>query len=248
MEMKSIISYLFLLQAIINIVNPGTAKPVPVQHIFRCRPTGKYKSISYKNNIDAALAAVAKNIGAHKGFYHATSPGPTEIVKALGLCPGYIKPDICAECVKHATQSLLFNCPDDKEAMVWATNCMLRYSDQKFLGQLDDWAVVIDSSQEKVQQVTQMDKALSDLVGRLQKQAAGGSPGQKFAYGSSNYGPGSTVYAACQCTPDLTNQDCSKCFIGKFNMLHPCCSGKKSARVVSPYCYIRYGHEKFDEG
>ncbi|KAL4563108.1 hypothetical protein LXL04_027141 [Taraxacum kok-saghyz] len=125
-----------------------------------------------------------------KWFFHTSvAMMTTDQVNALGLYPPYITPQACGQCIKNFTNSLLSNCPGDKEAVMWTANCMLRYSDQKIYGVLDNWHVAIDVSKVLVPKGKDMEKALIDLVGRLQKKATEGIK-VKFAYGYLKYATG----------------------------------------------------------
>ncbi|KAI3495237.1 hypothetical protein L1887_37478 [Cichorium endivia] len=250
MEMKSIISFLFLLQPMINVVNLSMAKVQPENNIYKCRNTGNYTTANYEKNLMSALDGVANNIAAHKGFYHSSS-GANEPVNAVGLCPGYITPDNCALCVRNSIILLRSNCQKQKEGVTWISTCMVRYSDRKILGVLDDWVWVHLPDPRTVARVREMDQALFKLATRLQAQVAGGSSLQKFAYGQLKYAPDSiannTLYAAMQCTPDLSKLLCTKCLLSIMLTVTACCSGKVSAAMLSPNCYLRYDHDKFDK-
>ncbi|KAI3515344.1 hypothetical protein L1887_14211 [Cichorium endivia] len=248
MQMKSTMSFLFLLQTLINVVSAFKPPPIPPEdiNIYRCRNTGNYTSTNYKNNLISALSAVAKNIGAHGGFYQ-SSAGTTEQVNAVALCPSYLNAFFCESCVNKSIPLLQKNCPNQKEGVTWVASCMVRYSDRKISGVLDDWVWVHLPKDPIVAKVRELDQAVSDLASRLQTQAAGGTSLKKFASGNTTYGMEKVdLYAAMQCTPDLSKEQCTKCLFSTMLTVHSCCSGKLGARMLSPNCYFRYDHDQFD--
>jgi hypothetical protein len=93
---------------------------------------------------------------------------------------------------------------------------MLRYSSRNKLSSMDDtlefpwmsklYNVSDDSDDEKVQFSKDLRNFLQNLSGRA---AAGGSL-RKFAVGNAAAPRFQTIYGLLQCTPDLSEQDCSR--------------------------------------
>ena len=89
----------------------------------------------------------------------------------------------------------------------------------------------------------QFDKALSDLMKKLQVQAAGGTD-KKSAFGTADY-ENKLVYGAMQCTADLSKELCTKC-LQKIIVAHrSCCSGRRAARMLSPNCFFSYSGDDY---
>ncbi|KAL7590136.1 hypothetical protein Lser_V15G40373 [Lactuca serriola] len=249
--MKSNTSLLFLLYALINLFILVNTDKVEDQNgprnakVYKCRNTGNYTSTSYKNNIKSALYVVAKNIAANNGFYHSTA-GTTEPVNAVGLCPGFLRSNFCEECVNSTIPLLETNCPNQKEGVAWVKECMIRYSDRKIMGVLDDWFWVhLPALAVARRPAAEMDKALSDLITKLHTQAAGGTSAKKYATGDITYAPDITLTLVMQCTPDLSKEQCTKCLSTTKHTVRTCCSGKTTARMLSPNCYLHYDHIDF---
>ncbi|CAI9292618.1 unnamed protein product [Lactuca saligna] len=138
--MKSIISIAFLLQAIMNAVNLVTAQ-FPAEPVFRCRDTGNYTTRSdYYRNFKSALNAVG-NMDKYSGGTFSSSEGQKETSYAIGLCSSVSSKwgGNCQDCIYQLTISLIVKCPNQKEGVMWGSNCMIRYSDRKIIGVLDDW-------------------------------------------------------------------------------------------------------------
>ncbi|CAH1448345.1 unnamed protein product [Lactuca virosa] len=186
--MKSIISIVFLLQTIINAVNLTTAQ-FPEEPVFRCRNTGNYTpSSDYSRNLKAALDAVGK-VKKYSGGSFSSSIGTKEAAYAVALCSSVaIKwGGNCNDCITRLTTSLQAKCPNQKEGVMWGSDCMIRYSDRKIIGVKDDWVWIL---------------------------SPGGSSrtDKKAAFGTITFPPNnSTIYGAMQCTSDLSKELCTKC-------------------------------------
>ncbi|CAH1448348.1 unnamed protein product [Lactuca virosa] len=139
--MKSIISIAFLLQAIINTVNLVTAQ-FPAEPVFRCRDTGNYTTRSdYSRNLKVALNTVG-NMDTYNGGSFNSSIGVNEAAHVMALCSGISTHwgGNCKDCIHKLTVQLSIKCMDQKEAVMWGSNCMIHFSDRKILGALDDWS------------------------------------------------------------------------------------------------------------
>lgn len=201
----------------------------------------------YSRNLKVALNAVGMAKKVSGGFYN-SSYGGNEAAYALALCSGVALKwgGDCTECVRKLSISVTIKCLDEKEAVIWGSNCMVRYSDRKIFGVLADWGWNLLPGRDVAADRAGFDKALNQLATRLQGEAAGGDNTKKVALGSITYPPHSkTVYGTMQCTPDLSKELCSKCLLSILLVLHPCCSGKTTARMFSPNCYFSYSLENF---
>ncbi|KVH88330.1 Concanavalin A-like lectin/glucanase, subgroup [Cynara cardunculus var. scolymus] len=244
MGIKSIISALFLLQAII--INGAIAQS-PDFGIYKCRNNTNFTTLTYPKTLEAALASLTGNVAIHGGFYHSSAGNNTDTpVNAVALCRGDIGPQDCEDCVKSSIPSLRRNCPNQKQAAAWYTNCMVRYSDHNILGVIDNWTFYELWNTAIVSDVDEFNKALNNLATRLQPEAAGGDSFRKMAVGNITFGPDSwTIYGMMQCTPDLSRDQCRECLNDTITGIHSCCSGSVAARVFYPNCFFRYSNEHF---
>ncbi|KAI3823889.1 hypothetical protein L1987_05334 [Smallanthus sonchifolius] len=246
MKMRSIISILFLLQTITNGVNIVGAQSADFG-VYKCRNSSNFTTAAYQKTLEIALDSLTGNVANHGGFYHSTAGNDTGTpVNALALCRGDIGPEACEECVKNSIPSLRRNCPNQKEAAAWYSNCMVRYSDREIIGVVGNWTFGELFNTARVSDIGEFNNALNNLTTRLQAQAAGGDSFRKLAVGNVTFGPDSlTIYGMMQCTPDLLREQCSECLYGTITELHDCCSGRVAARVFFPSCFARYSNEHF---
>lgn len=245
--MNSIILFSLLLQASVNHVNLVIAESL-YGNVFRCRNTGNFPPNSpYQMNLMSALNSLPDST-ANTGGFSIESAGnkPNETVFAVALCAGYLKSEDCKNCVKRAIPLIRKNCPNQKEGVAWMLKCMVRYGDKAFYKSLDAWFWVHLTSEMKVndKDTELVDKLLYNLAVRLSTEAASGGHITKYAFGTEKF-RSQNVYMVIQCTPDISTDDCNKCFLPILVMMHPCCSGRVAAAMLSPNCYMRYAHSDF---
>ncbi|KAM0021706.1 putative Gnk2-like domain-containing protein [Helianthus debilis subsp. tardiflorus] len=247
--MKSIILFLFILQAIINGVNLVIAQsPKRDRHVCR---GGDFRSNTIQKNRDSALdklMVLIKN-SSYNGFYHTQSPGkPEEQVSASFFCALNVVKGLCECCLKNVVQYIRKNCPKQQEGVAWDLypylQCMVRYSTgRKIFSVLDDWAWYHSGSDLSVSTVN-LAKTMDSMLNKLKVKAAGGDALQKYASDSIHFDEDEhALYVDVQCTPDLTKEDCLKCLTKGSNEIRS--FTKKplfSGRVISTNCYVRYKH------
>lgn len=98
------------------------------------------------------------------------------------------------------------------------------------------------------QNATDIDRfngALGPLLKNLRGNASTGGSLRKFASGSTEGLALSTIYGLAQCTPDLSEQQCSDCLEGAINGIAQWFNGKVGGRILLPMCNIRYETYRF---
>ncbi|XP_062106174.1 cysteine-rich repeat secretory protein 38-like [Humulus lupulus] len=166
--------------------------------------------------------------------------GGNSQVNGLGLCRGDVSTESCKTCVADAAKELQERCPYNKGAIVWYDNCLLKYSDGNFFGQIDSgnrfymWNVKdVDNPESFNPKVKELLSGLSYKASRTSKLYATG----ELELGA---GPDPKLYGLAQCTRDLNGMDCKKCLDDAISELPNCCTGKIGGRVVGGSCYVRY--------
>jgi hypothetical protein len=87
---------------------------------------------------------------------------------------------------------------------------------------------------------------LNVLLGNLTNLAALGDSRRKFATGNATTeNSQEKMYALVQCTPDLTQQQCSGCLNQAIELIPRCCYKRQGGRVISPSCHFRYEKDPF---
>ncbi|GMN58088.1 hypothetical protein TIFTF001_027186 [Ficus carica] len=161
-------------------------------------------------------------------------------VNGLGLCRGDVSSADCKTCIVEAAKELQSRCPYNKGAVIWYDNCLLKYSDNYFFGQIDDtnrfymWNVQdVEDPKSFDPKVKQLLSSVSDKASAISKLYATG----ELVLGT---GPDPKLYGLAQCTRDLKGLDCKKCLDDSISLLPNFSSGKRGGRVVGGSCYVRY--------
>lgn len=236
-------SHILLLMITISLAQPDFRS-------YSCfNDKGNYTTNStYQTNLNTLLSSLLVSTnGNGYGFYSSSyAENSSNQVFATGLCRGDVVGDACSSCLNDSIHELTKLCPNQKQPFGFYDNCMLRYSNQSLYGIKQDsvsfylWSLQNVSSS----QLAGFFQDLSNLFRTLTSEAAAGGSLRKFAVGNttSNF---NTIYALAQCTPDLSEQDCSDCLVGALGEIPNCCDGKDGGRVVKQSCNLRYESSRF---
>jgi hypothetical protein len=110
--------------------------PTVAQHVCS---GGNYTSNStYEANLNSLMASMSSNTEIDYGFYNFSAGEYPDKVNAIALCGGDISTDECRSCVNSTSYDLLHTwCPNQKEAVIWPGNCMVRYSYRNIFGLME---------------------------------------------------------------------------------------------------------------
>ena len=219
--------------AVIHLVIPTAAQ--------YCYDTGNYTSNStYRANLNTLLASTYSNTEIDYGFYNFSAGESPNKVNAIVVCRGDVSTDVCRTCINESSSTLLQSCPNQKEAIIWAEKCVLRYSHRSIFNTLDTVPLLAYYNKGDVPDVEAFNKVLRPLLDSLRNRTASGNSTHKFALRSVPVPNFETIYALLECTPDLSRLDCNNCLSQVQVLIPQCCNGKQGGRFVTPSCDIRY--------
>lgn len=200
---------------------------------------------AYETNLNSLLSSISSNTAIDYGFYNESSGQEPDKVNAISLCRGDVSLEVCRGCVTNATQKILQVCPNQKEAIGWYDECMLRYSNNSIFREMETQPQLgLVNPQNVTGDVSAFNTGLQDLLTNLRNTAASGSSLLKFQTGNTtaNF---QSIYALVQCTPDLSADMCSDCLDQVIGEIPSCCSGRIGGRVLTPSCYFRFELYRF---
>ncbi|KAM3749436.1 hypothetical protein ACB098_05G185300 [Castanea mollissima] len=174
------------------------------------------------------------------GFYNFSAGESPNKVNAIVLCRGDVSTDVCRACINESSSTLLKSCPNQKEAIIWAEKCVLRYSHRSIFNMLDTDPLLGYYNIGDVPDVEAFNKVLRPLLNSLRNRTASGNSTHKFALQSAPVPNFETIYALLECTPDLSKLDCNNCLSQVQVFIPRCCNRKQGGRFVTPSCDIRY--------
>ncbi|KAK7391004.1 hypothetical protein VNO78_19279 [Psophocarpus tetragonolobus] len=200
---------------------------------------------TYGNNLNTVLWNLTSNKQIDYGFYNSSYGENPDRVNAIGLCRGDVEQNECRSCLLDSRGNLTQRCPNQKEAIIWFDNCMLRYSNHSIFGRMETSPWLHMWNMANATDMEQFNDVLGSLMHNLTERAASGDSRRKYAAGNASAPNFESIYGLVQCTPDLSRQDCSNCLVGAVSEIPSCCNGKRGGRVVTPSCNIRYESYRF---
>jgi len=166
-------------------------------------------------------------------------------VNGIALCRPDLSVALCQSCLKEASSEISEDCFNQRDAIMWYDQCMLRYSDRYIFSKLEFGPWFHDNGSLFGVDVEGLDQKASTLLTRLKKEASfSGDSRYKFAAGVVNVGLPWSVYALVQCTPDLEEYDCYNCLDNAINFSLSYSSGRQGY-VFYTSCNIRYENWAF---
>ncbi|XP_060971097.1 cysteine-rich receptor-like protein kinase 44 isoform X1 [Cannabis sativa] len=247
----SLLSFL-LCNIFLLVAQQTTAQPPSFLFQFCLNDKGNYTlNSTYQANLNHLLTTLptSQNDNGY-GFYNVSYGKGSDQVYAVGLCRGDATPNVCRSCLNDSMHVLTDICPNQKEAVGWYDNCMLRYSNsstlrysnRSMLGTPVTIPLNYLWNPENVSSsnVQEYFDDLRTLLDGLKNEAASGGSLRKYATGQTKAPDFLTIYALVQCTPDLPQQQCINCLDYVYSRIPNCCFGKVGGRVVGPTCSVRY--------
>ncbi|XP_075650124.1 cysteine-rich receptor-like protein kinase 29 [Castanea sativa] len=200
---------------------------------------GNYTTNStYEANLNLVLSNISSNTQVENGFYPNSMGQDPDKVYAIGLCRKDIKQDDCLGCLKNASNVLPQNCPNRKEAIGWYDYCMIRFSDRSIFGIMEINPSMFMWNTGSVSDQEGYKRRLQTLFESMRSEAASGDS-FKFAARTSFAPDLKTLYVLVQCTPDLSEKNCSDCLTAVYGNIPPVV-GSQGGRTYAPSCNYRF--------
>ncbi|XP_021294290.1 cysteine-rich repeat secretory protein 38-like [Herrania umbratica] len=156
----------------------------------------------------------------------------------LALCRGDVSTPDCETCIVEAGSEIRKRCPSNKGAIIWYDNCLLKYSNTEFFGQIDNQNGFYMSNLQNVSDPQSFNQKTEELLSQLANEAY--ATPKLYATGETELDGSQELYGLTQCTRDLSSSDCKKCLDGIIGELPSCCDGKEGGRVIVGSCNFRY--------
>ncbi|CAH8392792.1 unnamed protein product [Eruca vesicaria subsp. sativa] len=218
---------------------------------YSCANRGNFTANStFAGNLNRLVSSLSSLTSKPYGFYNLSSGDASgESAYAIGLCRREVKRDACLSCIQTAATDLTEYCPRSKQAVMWYTHCMFRYSNRTIYGRKETSPTLhfysgntISNNRDEFERLQRV------LLDRLKGIAAAGGPNRKYAQGNSTASPGyGRFYGSAQCSPDLSQQDCDDCLTFGFQRIPSCCDAQTGLRWFCPSCNFRFETSRFYE-
>lgn len=209
---------------------------------------GNYTTNStYKTNLNTLLSSLPSKINTNSAFYSSSNGQNPNKAYATGLCRGDVDTSVCRSCLNNSTNLLPQRCPNQKGAVGWYDECTLRYSSRSLHGiKRTDPAFAIWDTRNVSSDIDAFNNGVETLLEDLRTRAVEGDSLRKFAAGNAD-APNNfeTIYAVEQCSPDLSDVDCSDCLVDAIGRLTGSFKGKRAVRLAMPSCTVAYALDRF---
>uniref|UniRef100_A0A7N0SWC8 Gnk2-homologous domain-containing protein n=1 Tax=Kalanchoe fedtschenkoi TaxID=63787 RepID=A0A7N0SWC8_KALFE len=131
-----------LVAALVNLRCPVLLLPASAQSLtdmyYKCSRNRNYTTGSlFESNLSNMLFSIVSGNEVSSGFYNVSEGSGGDRVYSVALCRGDLRQDYCRSCVNASSHEIMDLCLNQKEAIMWSNDCMLRYSDQSLFGVLD---------------------------------------------------------------------------------------------------------------
>ncbi|KAK9714889.1 hypothetical protein RND81_06G128100 [Saponaria officinalis] len=189
----------------------------------------------YKNNLNYLISNLESKSNTKK-FYNFTSVENTNKIYGLFICNTLFVDQVCHDCVTSAATQIGLSCPSSVEAIVWYSNCMLRYSNRDIFTNND--VSVYYNILVGPKKYSQFNQRLSDSLISLIDTAIKGNS-SSTSYMISVYVT-SEIITVCyvECTPDIGPLGCNQCLRTALGRLE--FDGSQSGTVLQPSCRLTY--------
>ncbi|KAL2926422.1 Cysteine-rich receptor-like protein kinase 25 [Bienertia sinuspersici] len=236
-----------LLITLITMVPKSSSQPIYLNSV--CPNTTLFANNSqYHTNLNTLFNSLTTNAIANPDGFYSTSVNATtnDAVFGLFLCRGDQNTTTCRNCVTAATSDLSnLDCPNSKVGTTWYDECMVRYSNESFLGRMSETPRFrLMNTQNITGNMSHFMDAVTKMMDDVAVRASNGGPRRKFATAVAPYSSLQTMYGLGQCTPDLSGDDCKECLRSAIALL-PVSLG---ARTVMASCNARYEVYPFFNG
>ncbi|XP_038981819.1 putative receptor-like protein kinase At4g00960 [Phoenix dactylifera] len=193
---------------------------------------------TFSSNLDLLLSYLISS-PLDFGYFSNTTAGAASSDPAYGLAQ--CRPDVsasdCSACLNRSASITVTSCPH-KTAAIRLDLCVLRYSDHRFFGQLEDEASSKVVNPNNASDPAVFYRQMRDLMVELASQAA--AMESKFAVGITNSSDYGHIYGMAHCTRDLSEADCSTCLDKAVGFLPACCYGRMGGQSLKVSCAVRF--------
>ncbi|KAL5573240.1 hypothetical protein UlMin_022837 [Ulmus minor] len=178
----------------------------------------------FEANLNSLLNHLSTKVIPPNGFGLGSSgQGPSQM-NALGLC----------------RRDLGNRCPHNKGAIIWYDNCLLKYYDKYFFGEIDTTNEFYKWNNGVVEDPASFDPKVKELLSNLAYRVTATSKLFATEHVKLGYSKEKKLYGLVQCTRDLDGPKCMKCLNDAITKLPRYSAGKRGGCVVGGSCNVRY--------
>ncbi|XP_068491986.1 cysteine-rich receptor-like protein kinase 10 [Phaseolus vulgaris] len=199
-------------------------------------------SNAYKTNINNILSWLSSDAATSKGYNYKTIGNNTPVY-GLYDCRGDVVGYFCQFCVSAASRRLLQHCPNRFSAVMYYNFCILRYSNENFIGNVTinhPRHHVGNKSVSSVEEIQKSEDFMRSLIIKATVET-----NQLYYMDGFNLSSTQRRYGLVQCTRDLTSEKCRQCLEAMLAQVPQCCQHNLGWLVGTASCHIKYDDYMF---
>ncbi|KAI4323607.1 hypothetical protein L6164_023200 [Bauhinia variegata] len=225
--------------ALLSLTIVATKAQTPIYLWDDCENSTEHAlSSTSKANIYNILSWLTSNAGARKTYNNSIGMISSEEGAVYGLydCRDDMDISSCPSCVAIALTKMLGSCQNRVSAVVWYDYCVIRYSNQNFIGSLTlepNWISVENKNISNPSDVDTTENYMKSLIRKATEET-----NRLYAMGEFSLSNGEKRYGMVQCSRDLSKDECAQCLeamLGKVPRVQ-----KLGWTVAVPSCLVKY--------
>ncbi|KAK9084908.1 hypothetical protein Sjap_025319 [Stephania japonica] len=211
-------------------------------------PSFSFKNNStYATNLNQLLSSLSINVTSSNGYHNVTIGQDPDRVYGDFMCIGNITSQQCKTCVDSAISNVKRVCPNGKKPIMWFEHCMLRYSNTSIFSRFYVGPNEFICDISNAPKPDGFNEAVNDLMSSFVTDYTKGTSRPLFKTKELNSASLQKIYGLVQCTPGITNQDCSTCLNFLVGRITTVCDGRQGGILMTPSCYLGYNVYPFYE-
>ncbi|KAL3624721.1 hypothetical protein CASFOL_031389 [Castilleja foliolosa] len=246
----NMIMFIFYVSHLLMIIT--SADPIENHNVSLICSSTKGNS-NYTKSVKYLLDDLNANAPIQKGYWDAYwfVGAPADWPYGLALCYGNVTTEYskqtCKTCLSNAAMNVMTTnkCSNSRAAIIWLDQCLLKYADKPFLGQIDtdqkfysfDHNYMSLAWSDTVANTTLV--LLDELVVNATTNQTGKDV-KLFAYNTVHDENKYTVVGMVQCTGDLSIGNCGACLNATITDLRRSDKLKSGGKLISGSCLVVY--------
>ncbi|BAT89376.1 hypothetical protein VIGAN_06032100 [Vigna angularis var. angularis] len=224
-----------------------TASAQPPIYMYNFCENSTLLSSSYKDNVETLLSWITTDSFKSNGYNFTTvnsnNNNNDDAVYGLYSCRYDITGYFCQFCITTAASELSRRCPNAVRAIIWYDVCIIRYSNQSFIGNVTltpTWNITGPRIIKHSSESRKAEESVQSLIWKATVET------KKFwAVDEFDWVDNEKRYGWVQCDRDIKSDECSECLHTLLDIFPECCSTHAQWAVFGPSCGIRMDDEKF---
>ncbi|KMT07379.1 hypothetical protein BVRB_6g150050 [Beta vulgaris subsp. vulgaris] len=177
-------------------------------------------------------------------------PDPDQLY-GLYQCREDVSLQFCSLCIYAAVFRIQFDCHLHREAIVWYTECMIRYANRPIfsLNETSPMKYVYNNAESDTNYTNEFDQTVlrRSMDAVINDAVHNDIDSKYYATRRVNLRSNSnqTLFCLAQCTPDIDKFACDSCLRKAYAESISCCNDSPNVAIFMPSCFLLYDSTRF---